>query len=141
MKTLIYAGVGAAALCVSIGVAVAKGHGHPGKDADLNGDGVITAEEIAEHGAEFVANADTDGDGAVSKDEARAYRKKMMEERREARNPDVNDDGVIDRDEFLDAAEARFDAMDDNGDGVIDEDERPKHRKHKGGRGGGPKND
>lgn len=75
---------------------------------DVNGDGVITAEEL---------NADEGGRGG-----------RMLE------RADADEDGRITRAEVRLAAAAMFRRMDANGDGVVSEDERPQW----GGRGGPP---
>jgi hypothetical protein len=66
------------------------GKHHPGKmmfeKIDINGDGVITAEEheasiqkMVEKRREHFAKMDTDGDGRVTKEEAKAARESMRE--------------------------------------------------------------
>ncbi len=44
------------------------------------------------------------------------------------RMADANGDGVVTRDEYVAATDARFARMDSNGDGVLDESERPGRR-------------
>ncbi|MEO1252886.1 MAG: hypothetical protein AAFW81_11150 [Pseudomonadota bacterium] len=95
---------------------------------DANSDGKITAAEMSAHHQEMIDAADFDGDGALTEEEIAAHREKKRAEWRENNNPDINGDGVIDRIEFLDAAEARFDRMDKNADGVLSDDEKPKRR-------------
>lgn len=113
--------------------ALAHGGGKGGgwERMDANGDGEVTADEMAGRSEALLAAADTDNSGGVSKDEMKAYRKARREARREERNPDKNDDGVIDKTEFLAAAQERFDRMDKDGNGVISEDEQ----RRKGRRG------
>lgn len=89
---------------------------------DANNDGELTLEEMTAKQAAMIEEADADGNGAVSKAEMRAFR----EAKRAERNPDRNDDGVIDRTEFLNAAQDRFDRLDADGDGLLSEDERPR---------------
>ena len=89
---------------------------------DANNDGELTLEEMTAKQAAMIEEADADGNGAVSKAEMRAFR----EAKRAERNPDKNDDGVIDRTEFLNAAQDRFDRLDADGDGLLSEDERPR---------------
>ena len=48
-------------------------------EMDLNGDQVLTREEVLEHG---FSKADADGDGFISEDEARANREHMRGHRR-----------------------------------------------------------
>lgn len=99
---------------------------------DANGDGELTVDEMTARQADLVAKADADGSGGVSREEMLAYR----EAQREARHPDKNDDGVVDRTEFINAAQDRFDRLDENGDGVLSEDEQKRYRAH-GRRGRG----
>ena len=54
------------------------------------------------------------------------------------RMADANGDGVITRDEWLAASDARFARMDANGDGVLQYSERPMRRGRPGGPVGGP---
>ncbi len=132
MKNFIMASVVGLALSMIAVVAYAA----PGKGGkhfdrmDSNGDGMVTAEELSERQSELIAKADSNGDGALTKDELKAFRKAKREEWRAKHNPDANGDGVIDRTEFINAAQERFDRMDKNGDGVISEDERHKRGRH-----------
>ena len=132
MRTLLIAS--AAGLGLSLMAFGAQaGHGHGDKmfdKLDANGDGRVTEDEMTSRHQELLANADQDGDGALTKEEMKAYHKAKREERRAARNPDKNDDGVIDRTEFITAAQEKFDKLDKNGDGVLSEDERPHRRGH-----------
>ena len=89
---------------------------------DANNDGELTLEEMTAKQAAMIEEADADGNGALSKAEMRAFR----EAKRAERNPDKNDDGVIDRTEFINAAQDRFDRLDADGDGLLSEDERPR---------------
>ena len=54
------------------------------------------------------------------------------------RMADANGDGVVTRDEYLAAVDARFARMDRNGDGVLDESERPARRGPPPGADGAP---
>ena len=140
MKHTFTAIVLTSALALASPMVFAKG-GHHGGDQrweklDTNGDGEISSDEFASQGRELIENADTDGNGAISREEMKAYRKAKREERRAQNNPDTNADGVIDRGEYLIAAEARFDKADKNGDGVLSEEERPRRQGRKGGRHG-----
>ena len=74
---------------------------------DADGDGLLTREELGRRGRDGrrglgLAEADTDGDGAISFSELQAARPEVTEE--------------------------RFARMDRNGDGVITEEERPERR-------------
>lgn len=70
------------------------------EDADQNRDGVLSGAELDSggRGARYLSRADRDGDGEVTRDEARR------------------------------AAEALFRSRDEDGDGLIDADERPDRR-------------
>ncbi|WP_425407721.1 EF-hand domain-containing protein [Hyphococcus sp.] len=125
------AAAGAALLTAGAYAEDGKGRGGYWEKMDTNGDGEITADEASDRFAERLEAADTDGSGGVSKAEMEAYHKARRAERREARNPDKNDDGVVDRTEFVNAAQERFERMDKNGDGVLSEDER-RRRGHRG---------
>lgn len=138
-KILIASTIGFAA-----SVLAASAYAHPrGGDGrgfdrmDANGDGKVTADELEARQAALLEAADADGDGAITKEELKTYRKAKRDARREARNPDANGDGLVDRVEFQAAADKRFDRMDKNGDGVLSEDERRKKRgkRHHGKRG------
>lgn len=137
MTTFAIAGAGLLATTAFAGEG--KGRGHGGWDRmDINGDGEITADEMSEKNAAFIEAADADGNGAVSKDEMKAYHKAKREERRAKRSADANGDGIVDRTEFLNAAQERFDKMDKDGNGVLSEDEQRRKRGHhrRGGRRG-----
>ncbi|MGE0410302.1 MAG: EF-hand domain-containing protein [Amphiplicatus sp.] len=109
------------------------GPGHRWDALDANGDGEISLNEMNARQREFLAEADKDGSGGVSKEELRAH----FQEKRAERMGDANGDGAIDKAEFEAAAEKRFAKMDQNGDGVISADEmRHDRRGPHGGRGG-----
>lgn len=100
---------------------------------DTNGDGEISADEMSEKSAAWLEAADADGNGAVSKEEMKAFHKAKREEHRAKRNPDKNNDGVVDRTEYLNAAQERFDKMDKDGNGVLSEDEQRRRGHHRRG--------
>ncbi len=105
---------------------------------DANRDGVLGADEIADH--PFAKRLDRDGDGQVTRDEAQEAMKNAP--RGPGRGPDrgpgqgrgfdpgnlrrfdANGDGKVDADEFPGSAE-RFRQLDRNGDGVLDQTDRP----------------
>ncbi len=101
---------------------------------DSDGDGEVLVTEIEQRAAaralERAQEMDSNGDGVVTKEEAKAFHRAKKEKRRakrEARRfPDENGDGVVSREEFIEAAETRFDRLDKNADGVLSEDEKPK---------------
>ncbi len=131
-KTLITALIAAGAGLVAAGAYADDGKGRDGhwERMDANGDGEITADEASERFAEQLKEADTDGSGGISKEEMKAFHKARRDARRAEKNPDKNGDGVVDRTEFINASQARFDRMDKDGDGVLSEDERKHHRGH-----------
>lgn len=139
MKKLMIGSIAAAGAALIAASALAadegKGEGRWGGHfdrMDVNGDGVVTADEMSEKHAQFIEDADANGDGAVSKDEMKAFRDAKREEWREKRDPDKNGDGVVDKTEYLNAAQERFDRMDKDGNGVLSEDEQRKRRGHHG---------
>ncbi|MFC2954023.1 EF-hand domain-containing protein [Marinicaulis aureus] len=132
------AAAGAALIAASALAADGKGEGRWSGHwdrMDVNGDGVLTADEMSDKHAQFIADADADGDGAVTKDEMKAFHETKREEWRAERNPDKNGDGVVDRTEYVNAAQERFDKMDKDGNGVLSEDEQRSRRGHHGRRG------
>lgn len=111
------------------------------KKLDKDGDGSISKSEaegtpLAKH----FDKLDQDGDGKISATEREAMRDKFRE-RMQARHAehfkrvDANADGTVSRNEFLDEASQRFDAMDQNKDGKLTQDElRPlRHAKMRHG--------
>lgn len=113
---------------VSLGAVAAdhpRGDGSRFEKLDANDDGELSFDEMTSKQAELLSEADADGNGSISKEEMRAHYKAKREER----NPDKNKDGAIDRTEFINAAQDRFDRLDENGDGVLDEDERPRKKR------------
>ncbi len=136
-KIMIGSVVAAGAVLVAASAYAGEGKG-PGKHwdrMDVNGDGVLTADEMSEKHAAMIEAADADGDGAVTKDEMEAFHKAKREEWKAKRNPDKNGDGVVDRTEYINAAQERFDKMDKDGNGVLSEDEQHRRRGHHGRRG------
>ena len=102
------------------------GKGRSWERMDANGDGKVTAEEMSAKNARFIEMADADGDGAVTEEEAKAFREAKRAQMRAKHNPDKNGDGVVDKTEYINAAQDRFDRLDKNGDGVLSEEELQK---------------
>ncbi len=123
--------------------------------SDINGDGVISRDEVSARSAEraqrkderkarFMERVDTDGDGKISDAErmtARADMKAKRSERKERRaerpqrvKVDANGDGFISRDEYAAKVAARFARADKNSDGVLAAEEM-NLRGHKGRKG------
>ena len=94
----------------------ARFSGRKGVRADLNGDGKITLEESRRSHREMLHSADTDGDGVVS-----AVEIAVLPERRatRVRAMDTDGDGAVSEAECVAAATARFHRRDLNHDGVI----------------------
>ncbi|MFQ5562976.1 MAG: EF-hand domain-containing protein [Parvularculaceae bacterium] len=133
MKTTAFLLSAVSAVLFAASGALAGGHGKRGGHwdrLDANDDGKITAEEMDDHQAEFFAGADADGDGAITREEMKAFHKARRAEHMRERMGDANGDGVVERDEYMDAAAERFDKLDKNEDGVLSEDElAPMHHK------------
>lgn len=83
--------------------------------ADADGNGILTAEELAAAGQErserriarMIERLDTDGDGALSKEEMETRRDSKREPGRMFDRIDADDDGVITEEEF-EEAQANF---------------------------------
>ena len=127
MKRVLIIPIVALGIAAFAASALAKdGHGRWDR-MDANGDGEISAEEMDAHKAAFLEGADADGNGAVSKEEMQAFHEARRAEWKAKHNPDKNGDGVVDRTEYINAAQERFDRMDKDGDGVLSEDEQRRH--------------
>ncbi len=103
------------------------------KAADTNADGMISREEakalprIAAHFDEIDANKD----GQITMEELRAFHASRHGEHAGAfmKRMDTDNDGKISKAEALAAAAARFDAADTNKDGFLTPDELKAARK------------
>lgn len=112
--------------------------------ADTNGDGTISLDEVRAADAERFSDADASGDGFISKDELAAFGESKREERREGRQDrrfdrlDANDDGLISAAEHANRETPRFDRADANNDGLVTREEidsvAPKRPGHHGQR-------
>ncbi len=107
---------------------------------DANKDGTITREEfISAHETRFTA-ANPDGSGEITLDrwletrQGQGYRSDRAEAR--FKRLDINNDGVLTREEMMQTAERRFAQMDQNRDGIITADE-VRQKRGPGSRGSG----
>ena len=95
--------------------------------ADTIADGRITRSEFRAMRAQLFSWLDRNGDGYLSRDDAPRLRRarQAMNERLDemTRQFDVNRDGRVSRDEFVNGPARIFDLADANGDGVIDREE------------------
>ena len=93
--------------------------------ADINGDGVITQDEVREMRSEAFSRLDRNGDGVADRSDApRRFSDRYFEKF----DPmlakfDQNGDGVLGRSEFIEAPMTGFDNADQNGDGQLTQDE------------------
>ena len=110
------------------------------KAADTNGDGMISRDEAKAlpRLAERFDAIDVNGDGQLTRDELRFAHGKAMRAAM-LRALDKDGDGKVSKAEALAAAEARFERADTNHDGFLSAEElaaaRQAHRRHRGHRG------
>ncbi len=83
-----------------------RGPGYLFAKLDTNRDGVLSSEETSNVSSEQLARLDSDGDGAITKKEARLFHKAKMKERAEARKEErtrsesTDEDSKEERPEF-----------------------------------------
>ncbi|MCT4558285.1 MAG: EF-hand domain-containing protein [Pelagimonas sp.] len=116
------------------------GRGHKGglfmfEQMDLNNDGQITKEEMAQAKEKRFTDADADGDGFLTREELTAQAEKRNADRMTQRidrmmsHVDANEDGKISKDEAAnmgpsqERADKMFAKLDTNSDGAISKDE------------------
>lgn len=134
------------------GAALAAGHGkmEDMKDRadkhfemmDADGDGKVTREEAKAHHEARRAEADTNGDGKISKDEFKTAAQKKHDKRVERMfsHMDQNGDGFLteeDRKGRESRGEKMFNHLDKDGDGAISKDEIGAMKGHHKGHHGG----
>ena len=101
------------------------GMGHGGGMIDADRDGVVSAEELADHADLAFDMKDADGDEVLSKDEFLGQHGAMMGTRRAERRMarfgamDANGDGALGYAEFMDGHRAMLTAADIDGDGRV----------------------
>lgn len=102
------------------------------RKADADKDGKITKEELINAHEEKFKEFDLNKDGAVTKEEIQEKLSSRFEKmaKRMTRRFDADKDGKVTADEFKAHAEKKLYILDLNDDGVITKDERP--RSHKG---------
>lgn len=97
------------------------------KDADTNGDGAISRTEFDAVHAKRFKEMDANGDGKITRDEMKTGHKKMMEKGKDARfdEADANHDGALSREEAakMPRMSKRFDEVDANHDGKVTREE------------------
>lgn len=95
---------------------------------DANGDGAVSAEEMAQHRQKMFAEIDSDGDGFITTEENEAFKEKMRKQRGLFARADSDGDGRVSAAEFSAQADKMVSRMDRNGDGSIGPEEmRPRH--------------
>ncbi len=104
-------------------------------------DGKVTRAEMEAGLRKDFAAADTNHDGMLEPDEARAVNEARLSEDQSAASPlvDWNHDGVVDFDEFATTARSLFDELDTNGDGVLTPQELKPHGSQTKPKGDGDK--
>ena len=109
---------------------------HMLKKMDSDGDGKISSAEFQAAAAARFAAIDTQGTGKITAEQIANSKaaKERGEQFAEREVKKIGSDGVITKDQFLAAAQARFAKLDKNGDGYITADELPAgHWAHKNG--------
>jgi EF hand len=100
-------------------------------EADANGDGSVTAEELAALRTAKVSAADANADGNLTLDEFQTIWLEMMKPRMvdAFQKVDADGDAVITAAELDDLVAGAIDRMDRNGDGVISADDRGRRER------------
>lgn len=115
------------------------------EELDTDGNGGITAAELAAHAASRFSDADTDGDGFLTSEELAAAASAKAGERaakrvdRMIKHHDENDDGKLSATELAPSEERlakRFERIDADGNGEISAEEFEQAQKKRGGKRG-----
>ncbi|CAA0094281.1 Uncharacterised protein [Zhongshania aliphaticivorans] len=113
---------------------------------DLNNDGSVTTEELAQHRQTMFTKMDLNSDGNLTREELVEFKAQMKAEKeakKEAKKADrekdhfdredTNGDGVISQEEFAASAAKMAERVDRNDDGTIDRREMFKAMRDLGG--------
>ena len=104
--------------------------------ADANDDGVVSFEEFAARGTERFTDADADGNGEITADEIAAALEREQHRRRAERmieRFDMDGDGVVSLAEIEDRQQKMFALADRDNSGSIEEEELPRFHRMRGG--------
>lgn len=100
---------------------------------DQNKDGRVSRQESLNWAGGVFDKLDKNGDGSLKPDELEQLDKSKREQFLQA--ADLDQDGVILKEEFEKAVRNRFSSMDKNGDGYIDKKERRSSLSEKNAKG------
>lgn len=97
-------------------------------NADTNGDGVISRSEFDAARTKTFTEKDSNGDGFMTLAEFKTGLPMMVQRRAESRFKDMdgNQDGRVSRSEHEASGDSLFKRLDTNGDGRLTKDEQPK---------------
>ena len=138
MRKVLFAAVGLAALAGAAGLALAQDEEGPHHrhdmlfQADTNNDGALTRQEFDAGRAAMFTRMDANNDGQLAREEMRrmhdGHRGHRGMHAMHLRGADANNDGTITREEFLARPIEHFNRLDANHDGAISGAEMPAPR-------------